>query len=469
MKHLRIKLTLVVTLLFISYTPTFAYDFEVNGIYYNVVSIPNLTCAVTHGNSKYSGQITIPEQVTYNTRTFNVIKIGKEAFEQCSSLTDVIIGSSVTTIDDYAFEGCTGLTSVTIPNSVTTIGRSAFYNCSSLTNVIIGSSVTTIDDYAFNRCSNLETLTIVDGSSDLNLGNNEVRSAGFGKGLFYDCPLKNIYLGRNLTYNTSMPYGFSPFYRKNELTTLTIGNTVTQIGDHAFCECTGLTDVTIPNSVTEIDNAAFRYCSSLEKLTIADGSSNLKLGYSNDYGAEGIFYNCPLKSIYLGRNLTYNTSYGYSPFYRKKELTNLTFGNTITKIGEWAFCGCSSLTDVTIPNSVTTIGRYAFADCFELESIISLATTAPSADENTFSNRTYVNATLYIPVGSLESYKSSTCWKYFLIEEKDDIANVESVKTNKNLVEKARYSLEGKKLLTPEKGINIIKMSDGTTKKIIVK
>ena len=117
----------------------------------------------------------------------------------------------MTTIDDYAFEGCTGLTSVTIPNSVTTIGRSAFYNCSSLTNVIIGSSVTTIDDYAFNRCSNLETLTIVDGSSDLNLGNNEVRSAGFGKGLFYDCPLKNIYLGRNLTYNTSMPYGFLPF------------------------------------------------------------------------------------------------------------------------------------------------------------------------------------------------------------------------------------------------------------------
>ena len=147
----------------------------------------------------------------------------------------------------------------------------------------------------------------------------------------------------------------------------------------------------------------------------------------------------------------------------------MTIPNSVTEIGNYAFDGCSSLTDVTIGNSVKTIGRCAFNGSSNLESIISLATTAPSADEYTFTTRTYLNATLYIPIGSLESYKSSTCWKNFLIEENDDIANVEGVKTNKNLVEKARYSLEGKKLLTPKKGINIIKMSDGTTKKIIVK
>ena len=566
MKHLRINLTLVVTLLFISYTPTFAYDFEVNGIYYNVVSLPNLTCEVTFGNSKYSGQITIPEQVTYNTRTFNVININNNAFSGCSSLTDVTIPNSVTEIGNYAFQYCRGLTNVTIGNSVTEIGYAAFKDCSSLTNVIIGSSVTTIGssafkgcigltsvtipnsvteigNYAFDGCSSLEKLTIADGSSNLKLSNNSYDNYNGGEGLFYDCPLKSIYLGRNLTYGTTFYSGYSPFYRKNELTNLTIGNTVTQIGSSAFSGCSSLTDVTIPNSVTEIANRAFDGCSSLEKLTIADGSSNLKLSnnsYDNYNGGEGLFYDCPLKSIYLGRNLTYGTTFysGYSPFYRKNELTNLTIGNTVTQIGEYAFYCCSSLTGVTIPNSVTEIGNYAFSSCSsltnvtipnsvttiggyafngcrgltsvtipnsvteignyafrycrgltnvtigssvttigssafdgcsELESIISLATTAPSADENTFSNRTYVNATLYIPVGSLESYKSSTCWKNFLIEEKDDIANVEGVKTNKNLVEKARYSLEGKKLLTPKKGINIIKMSDGTTKKIIVK
>ncbi|MDY3062959.1 MAG: leucine-rich repeat domain-containing protein, partial [Bacteroidaceae bacterium] len=195
-------------------------------------------------------------------------------------------------------------------------------------------------------------------------------------------------------------------------TSVTIGNSVTTICCGAFSDCSGLTSVTTPNSVTTIGSSAF-------------------------YGCSG--------------------------------LTSVTIPNSVTTIDDYAFRSCSGLTSITIPNSVTKIGEWAFEGCSALESVISSATTAPIAYEGTFSNTTYTNATLYIPVESLPSYNSATCWKNFQIVEDDDITKVEGVRTGNTPVEIARYSLAGKKLLAPEKGINIIKMSDGTTRKVIVR
>ena len=140
----------------------------------------------------------------------------------------------------------------------------------------------------------------------------------------------------------------------------------------------------------------------------------------------------------------------------------------MTSIGDHAFSDCSSLTSVTIGNSVVSIGYWAFGGCKGLTSVTSLAKTPPCAYENTFPTAAYLNAMLYVPIGSLDSYRSATCWKNFLIEEKD-VSGVEGVKADDNLVEKTRYSLDGKMLLAPEKGVNIVKMSDGTTKKVVVK
>ena len=134
-----------------------AYIVEVDGIYYD---ISETTVEVTSGDNKYSGDIVIPESITYNNSKYFVTSIGEMAFYDCTSLTSITIPNSVTSIGESAFDGCIGLTSVTIPNSVTSIGDKAFYFCSGLTSVTIPNSVTSIGNSAFSECSGLTSITI---------------------------------------------------------------------------------------------------------------------------------------------------------------------------------------------------------------------------------------------------------------------------------------------------------------------
>ena len=143
-----------------------------------------------------------------------------------------------------------------------------------------------------------------------------------------------------------------------------------RISDCAFYGCGSLTSITIPDSVTSIGDGAFRTCNSLREVVFEDGGNTLSLGI-NSYDNEGLFYDCPLVSVYLGRNLTYDTSSdcGYSPFYNTKTLTSVIIGDSVTSIGSYAFSGCSSLTSITIPECVTSIGNNAFSGCSGLTSI----------------------------------------------------------------------------------------------------
>ena len=174
-----------------------------------------------------------------------------------------------------------------------------------MTRVTIPNSVTSVDNYAFNGCTSLKDLKIEDGTEILELGYNNY-SSGTGEGLFYDCPLETVYLGRNLSDSTSKFNGYSPFSYQKALKTITIGNNVTSIGNYAFRDCSGLTSVTIPNSVTSICSFLFNGCSGL---------------------------------------------------------TSVIIGNSVTSISSSAFSSCSGLTSVTIPNSVTSIGHHAFSGC----------------------------------------------------------------------------------------------------------
>ena len=354
------KLLITVAVLLCSVTAN-AYDFEVDGIYYNILSASYLTVEVTSGDNKYIGEVIIPSTVTYKSRTLSVISIGNKAFYYCHDLTSVTIPYSVTTINDYAFEECTSL----------------------------------------------RDLRIEDGSNILSCNSNA----------FKECPLKTLYLGRDLqnpcfrsnTTLTSVTIGNSvttigeeAFYGCTGLTSVTIGNSVTTIGEEAFYGCTCLTSVTIPNSVTTIGDDAFHYCTGLTSVTIPNSVTTI--------GSRAFDSCSSLTSVTIGNNVT---TIGSSAFEDCRGLTSVTIPNSVTTIGYRAFDSCSGLTSVTIGNSVTTIGKYAFRYCSGLTSINLLGETPPSVENNNFTENDYVNITLYVPTGSLETYQNADTWENF--------------------------------------------------------
>ena len=204
-----------------------AQTFTFGGLNYNVTS--PTTVEVGLQNQVPTGSIIIPAQVTYNSGSYSVTRIGNQAFQSCPNLTSVTIPNTVISIGNSAFNGCNGLTSLNIPNSVTSIGIGAFSNCDGLTTVTIPNSVTSIGENTFVSCSGLTSVTIS-------------------------------------TSVTSIPSG--TFQYCSGLTSFTIPNWVTSIGQFAFNNCSGLTSVTIPNSVTSISNYAFVNCSVLTSVKV---------------------------------------------------------------------------------------------------------------------------------------------------------------------------------------------------------
>lgn len=368
----------------------------------------------------------------------SVTSIDESAFAECYSLTNLVIPSGVTSIGVGAFKGCRSLPKVNIPSSITSISRNAFEDCRSMSNIIIPTSVTRIEGYAFSGCSSL--------------------------------------------------------------TDFVIPSSVTYIGDCAFQNCSALTSLVVPSSVTHMSNAAFQNCSALTSLVI---TSSTDMGYYPFKGCDqladisyyildslgdylkkghpsfcGGYYDKSIGKIkyYINNKEITNleipdgvTSIGEYSFYKCRALTNLTIPASVVSIGTSAFLGCENLTSLSLPSSVTSLGWYAFKGCTGLTSIYAYMTDPQNLSFSVFEEVDKQKCILYVPKEVCQNYWLADGWGDFENIVGIDVTGIENkLCINKKKIQKI-FSFDGQQLITPTKGLNIIKYNDGNVRKEIVK
>ena len=174
-------------------------------------------------------------------------------------------------------------------------------------------------------------------------------------------------------------------------------------------------------------------------------------------------------SYYPGDNCyTSNDEIGEKAFTDCSRLTSLTLPVGITSIGYDAFAYCSGLTSLTLPAGITSIGEFAFSYCSGLTSIYVYAEKVPRIGRYAFKGCASRKCTLYVPKGTYDNYRLSE-FGYFENIVEFDATGIDKTTTSTDVKEVSRFSADGQRLAVPVKGMNIVKYSDGSTRKVVVK
>lgn len=393
-------------------------------------SDPALTVSVARIRDASVSEVIIPRTVEYDGIIYEVSAISTGAFKD------------------------SGITSVTIPQTVMRINSKAFEGCKLLSKVIIEDGVPPL--YMSNNYS-------YSGDSD----------RAEGRGLFSSCPLKEVYIGRNLTYPADNSDGYSPFAKHN-ITKAEIGPTVTNLYRNLFWGClslkeisfapnsnlttisdealseTGLESLILPDSATDICGS-FRQCRSLTKIHFGKNLKNILLSFFRfdslaeiDVDPDNQYYYSENRLLYshdkktLLRvpisleecNMLPVTSIENGAFRDCSKLKAIDFPDGVTTIQASAVTGCRNLTSIILPATIQTIGGTALGNYYYKMStswyndgpdiatfsgptgcLISKANTPPAAEDDTFTGRG--NWTLWVPEGAKEAYSSATEWTNF--------------------------------------------------------
>jgi hypothetical protein len=274
-----------------------------------------------------------------------------------TTLTNIVLPNTVTTIQTYAFSGCAGLTTFIIPNSLNTIAAYAFRNCTALQTFVVtpnSTNYTVVDGVLFNK--NQTTLV---QCPPARTGSYTVPStvAIIGDYAFYSCTLlTSITVPNLLTTIGNVAFGACM-----GLTTFTIPNSVSKIGIYAFFACNKLTTINIPNSIETLGSYSFLLCNALTAFTVEASNPSYSV-------VDGVLFNKDqtiIKIYPLGKQGVYKipnsvTSIGSEAFYQNVSLSTIDIPKSVTSIDGFAFTGCKNLTeftsDVSNPNFTTVDG-----------------------------------------------------------------------------------------------------------------
>lgn len=394
------------------------------------------------------------------------------------------------------------ITTLEIPSGITSIGDGVFLSSNSLTNLTLSSKVTSIGESAFRNCSNLKDVRYY-------IYDDLATYIQKGHPAFYvNCGIKYYWNNQEITtleIPTSVTsIGIHAFYGCNGLTSIEFPSNLSSIGDWAFASCRGLTSVNLPSSITKMGEYVFCKCKNL---------SSVKLPSEITAISEGTFAGCiSLKNIELPAGINSIDEYAFNGCSNLQDinlpsgittissgafwgcnLTNVILPSALTSIGDIAFVNCSNLANVTLSSNITSIGRAAFSDCkslknltiskdvtsikdirfnndyedLELESVY-VAWQNP-IEAGSFFNRIKIsNCTLYVPQGTKEAYANADVWKDFENIIEYDATGIDKVTNRSDVKEISRYSLNGQRVTSPTKGVNIVVYSDGSIKKVAV-
>ena len=344
-----------------------AYDFEKDGIYYNI-SGTNATVTYKNTNyNSYNGTVNIPATVANNGTTYNVVSIGPSAFQ-----------------------GCTELKRVVIPNTVNYLMNNAFYGCSKLSNITIPASVYTIYNNVFAGCTSLRTVICLSTTAGKwNVNNFSDNTYSYGKLLVPSGCTEAYQSGSYCWSNFNQVEEIACDFVQDAIFYDDLGNNhvaVRNVSEYTECYSG---DIVIPQTVTNGSNTC-------TVTSIAIGA---------------FYYGFELTSIVLPSTINEIALYA---FYECVNLTNVDIPDGVEDINYCTFGGCQSLQSVTIPASVTWIAQNAFNLCTSLSNIYCWAATPPMCvDSSCFPSEAYANATLTVPSSAVNDYKAADVWRDF--------------------------------------------------------
>ena len=393
----------------------------------------------------------------------SLASIGNYAFSNMDSLEHCIIPNNVTELGDGAFKNDKLLASVVLSNQLPVLNKDLFSNCVALDNLSVPASVTEIKDNVFTECSSMKNLRIENGTEVMAVG----RGLNGTASIFRDCPIETLHLGRWLTYNVDS-YTCAPFQGQENLTELTLGETVGTIGKYLFGNCAALPEVVIPNGVESIGEQGFYNCQSLARLTLGEGLTSLgENAFAHNVSLDNVKMPSTLTAISDGCfsgctnlvNLELNSGLeiiGPRSFENCSSLTSVDIPAKVYGLGVEAFQGCASLSVVTIPEgSISSVGARAFKGCSNV-GWISLGSNVTSLGVNCFEGCSKVghiksyntvppvgspgfpqnvidNGTVFVPTDVVQDYKDSdTWWEFFQIRPITDGEFITAITLSQN-------------------------------------